>query len=259
MSNQHPEGFWAKPGAGHSPSYIMTVWQIIFLAELGADKTDARVRKGCDYFLEHYPASNGGFGMNRKPAPSNVVHCLNGDPLFALIRLGYENDERVHKAMDWQVQAIIGNKQFQYFKSGTCDSGFACAYNQGQPCAWGATKALKALSEIPEGSRSPAVKQAIGQTVEFLLSKDLSIADYPFTERVNSSWFNFGFPLSYRSDILESFSILAGLGYSGKTKLKNAFDLILKNRITRGGGLWKNHSVGKCGWISRKRKNRANG
>ena len=26
LSAQHPDGYWAQPGAGHSPSYTMTVW-----------------------------------------------------------------------------------------------------------------------------------------------------------------------------------------------------------------------------------------
>ena len=40
LATQHPDGYWVKPGGGYSPKYQGTVWQIIFLAELGADPTD---------------------------------------------------------------------------------------------------------------------------------------------------------------------------------------------------------------------------
>ena len=148
LSTQHPDGYWAQPGAGYSPSYKKTVWQIIFLAELGADSHDPRVKRGCEYFLDHYIASNGAVAMDKPPAPSNVVHCFSGDPLYALFRFGYANDPRVLKALQWQVQAITGEGEVIYYRSGTSGPGFACAYNQKQPCAWGAAKALKALNEI---------------------------------------------------------------------------------------------------------------
>ena len=44
LNAQSPEGYWVKPGGGYSPKYRGTVWQIIFLAELGAAPTDERVR-----------------------------------------------------------------------------------------------------------------------------------------------------------------------------------------------------------------------
>ena len=53
LAAQAPEGYWAKPGTGYSPKYRATSWQIIFLAELGADPADERVRRGCDISLAH--------------------------------------------------------------------------------------------------------------------------------------------------------------------------------------------------------------
>ena len=234
LSAQHHDGYWAQPGAGYSPSYIKTVWQIIFLAELGADPHDPRVKRACEYFLDHYIASNGALAMDKPPAPSNVVHCFSGDPLYALFRFGYVNDPRVLKALQWQVQAITGEGEVIYYRSGTSGPGFACAYNQKQPCAWGAAKALKALNEIPEEMRDPGMRHAIDVGIEFLLSHDLSIADYPFTNRINAGWFKFGFPLSYRSDILETYSVLADLGYGNDTRLDNALKFILSKQNDQG-------------------------
>ena len=52
LAAQQPEGFWVKPGPGYTPKYRGTVWQLIFLDQLGADDTDARVQPDPRTFLE---------------------------------------------------------------------------------------------------------------------------------------------------------------------------------------------------------------
>lgn len=201
LKAQAPEGYWVKPGGGYSPKYRATVWQIIFLAALGADPADERVRRGCEYLLNHSLAANNAFSASQRPVPSSAVHCLNGNLLSALLRLGYSGDPRVQAALDWQVQAITGQEQIHYYQSGTNGPGFACGVNLGQPCGWGAAKAMKALLAVPPQERTPAIRQALEVGAEFLLSRDPAVADYPYTERVSASWFKFGFPLSYWSDV----------------------------------------------------------
>ena len=49
MASQHPTGYWEKPGAGYATKYRGTVWQLIFLDQLGADAADRRVRAACEY------------------------------------------------------------------------------------------------------------------------------------------------------------------------------------------------------------------
>ena len=161
LAAQHPEGYWVKAGAGYSPKYRGTVWQIIFLAELGADPTDERVQRGCEYLLSHSLATTGAFSANQPPAPSGAVHCLNGNLLYALLSLGYAADPRLQAALNWQAQAITGAEEICYYKSGTAGPGFACGVNLGQPCGWGATKALKALSAVPPAQRTLSVQRAI--------------------------------------------------------------------------------------------------
>ena len=237
LNAQHPDGYWVKPGGGYTPSYRATIWQIIFLAELGADPGDERVQRGCEYLLSHSIAANGGFSMSPKPVPSSVVHCLNGDMLYALLRLGYIHDPRVQTALDWQARSVIGDNQIRYYKSGTTGPGFACVANNGQPCAWGATKVMKGLIDVPREKRTQEIQHAIELGTEFLLSRDPSVADYPYIERVNSTWFKFGFPLNYRSDVLETTGVLVELGFGDDPRLKNALAFILSKQD--GQGRWK--------------------
>ena len=243
-----PQSGCLKSGAGYSPKYRGTVWQIIFLAELGADPADERVRRGCEYLLSHNLAETGAFSVYRPPRPSGALHCLNGNLLYALFRLGYAGDPRVQTALDWQVQAITGEGAISYYKSGTAGPGFVCGVNLGQPCGWGAVKAMKALSAIPPDQRTPPVQRAIEASVEFLLSRDPAAADYPFTERVSSTWFKFGFPLSYWSDVLENTAALAESGYGGDPRLANVLQYILSKQDAQGRWKLENTLKGKM-WV----------
>jgi hypothetical protein len=78
------------------------------------------------------------------------------------------------------------------------------------------------------------VQQAIDVGIDFLLSRDPSVADYPYTERVNSSWFKFGFPLSYRSDVLETAAVLVALGHRDDPRLANALRFVEGKQDERG-------------------------
>ena len=269
LEAQYPDGYWVKPGSGYSPKYRGTVWQIILLAELGANPSDERVRRGCEYLLNHSIAANGAFSAYQRPVPSGSIHCLNGNLLSALLRLGYADDPRVQAAQDWQARAITG-EGIQYLKSGTSGPGFACSANQGQPCAWGANKAMKALIAVPPDQRTPVMQRAIEVGAEFLLSRDPAVADYPYTERVSSTWFKFGFPLSYWSDVLETTAVLVELGYGGDgstepsgrasgrglaevPRLANAFQFILSKQDAQGRWKLENTLNGKM-WADIEKK-----
>jgi hypothetical protein len=248
LAAQHPDGYWGKAGTGYSPKYRGTVWQIIFLAELGADPTEERMQLGCEYLLIHTLATTGAFSVNRPPVPSGALHCLNGNLLHALLSLGFETDSRVQTALNWQVQAILGDEEIEYFRSGTSGPVFACGVNLGQPCGWGANKALKALSTVPPDQRTPSIQRAIEVGVEFLLSRDPSVADYPYTNRVSTTWFKLGFPLSYWSDVLETTSILVDLGYGNDLRLENAIRFILDKQNPQGRWKLENTLNGKM-WV----------
>lgn len=236
LDAQHPEGYWQQPGSGYR-KYQGTVWQIMLLNELGADPTDARVQRGCDYLLSHSIASNGAFSCNNTPLPGGVFHCLNGNLLYALIGLGRLDDQHVQKVLDWQVHAITGEDKTLYYRCGTTGPDFACAVNGAKPCGWGATKAMKALLAVPPERRTAAMQCAIERGAQFLLRYDLAIADYPATGAISSAWFKLGFPLGYWSDVLETLAVLATLGYGADPRLAEAYHWVLSKQDAQGR--WK--------------------
>ncbi|MBI4770577.1 MAG: hypothetical protein HY784_09275 [Chloroflexi bacterium] len=174
LAAQQPEGYWDKPGPGYSRKYLSTVWQVQFLADLGAD--------------------------------------------------------------------------------GVSGLGFRCAVNDKLPCAWGAVKSLRALAAAPPALRSPRVERAQAQAAEFLLSYDLSKADYPAWQgKISGEWFRFGFPLSYTSDVLEAALALVEAGYGADPRLRPGLALI---RSKRGpDGRWPlKHSLNGKMWADIEQK-----
>lgn len=245
LDAQYPAGYWVKPGPGYSPKYRGTVWQVLFLDQLGADGSDKRVRAACEYVLAHSQTEAGGFGCSgaareTPPPPSSALHCLNGNLLRALIGLGWLDDARVQRAIEWQARAITG-EGFCYYASGTSGPGFGCAANDKLPCAWGAIKALLALARIPPDRRSPLVRRAIKQGADFLLSRDPAQADYPMPRgntKPSEAWFKLGFPLGYVADVLQNLEALCELGLAHDRRLQHTVEWVLSKQDRQGR--WKN-------------------
>jgi hypothetical protein len=248
LAAQHPDGYWQRPGHGYG-KYRGTDWQIMLLAELGADPADERVQRGCRYLLDHSVAAGiGGFSYTSSSTPGGVVHCLNGNLLSSLIRLGFLDDPGVQRSIEWQARAITGDEAMRYYQSGTSGPDFACGINQGQPCAWGATKALRALIAVPEARRSPTIARALARGADFLLRHNLAKADYPYTQRISSTWFRLGFPLSYWSDVLETLSVLVALGHGADPRLDEAWQWLWSRQDSQGRWKLENTLNGKM-WI----------
>jgi hypothetical protein len=261
LAAQQPEGYWENPGAGYSTKYRGTVWQLIQLDHLGADPADPRVALACEYVLAHTQSASGGFSARGgfrvvPPPPSLAIHCLNGNLLAALLHFGWLEDERVRRAIEWQALSITGeDASFAYYKSGTAGPGFACGINEGQPCAWGANKAIRALLAVPPATRDDRIDHALDAGAAFLLSRDPAVADYPYTGRVSSTWFRLGMPFSYWSDFLETVENLVDLGYGSDPRLDAAFELLLSKRVAGGRWRMENSLNGKT-WTDVARKGR---
>ncbi len=236
LAAQHEDGYWVKPGAGYSPKYQGTVWQLMFLAHLAADGSDERVARACEYILTHSRAKNGAFSASADVVPSAAVDCLNGNLIHAFYRLGWGGDERVQQAVH-QLCASISRRHFQ------------CPANDRLPCAWGAVKALRAFSAIPKEERTSEVKAAINEGADFLLGRNLAVADYPPQDQISGNWFKFGFPLNYVSNVMEALQVLAELGYGARPALTDALRLTLSKQDSLGRWKMETSLNGKM-WVN---------
>jgi hypothetical protein len=245
LAAQQPGGYWEKPGPGYATKYRGTVWQLIFLDQLGADGSDPRIRAACEYVLAHTQAVSGGFGASgalqeSAPPPSAVIHCLNGNLLRALLGFGWLDDRRVQEAIEWGARAITGQPPIKYYASGTSGASFACAANAGKPCAWGAIKELLGLARVPAAARTQLVKRAIERGAAFLLDADPATAAYPTAGNTppSRSWFKLGFPAGYVTDVLQNLEALCELGYATDERLRPALRWLLTKQDSTGR--WRN-------------------
>ncbi len=159
----------------------------------------------------------------------------------ALIDLDWLADERLRGALDWLARSITGqgiapaeerDAPARYYKSGNCAPGFACAANAGLPCAWGAVKAALALGKVPPAQRTPEIERAIAAAREFLLSAPPAQAGYPsgYSTKPSRSWFQFGYPLAYVTDVLQNLEALTLLGCAGDPRVRAGVDFVLSKQ-----------------------------
>jgi hypothetical protein len=265
LENMDPGGWWRRPGYGYNPKYFSSVWSLILLAQLGASAAlDERISQACGYLLDQSLTDLGQFTVTG--APSGTIDCLQGNLCAALLALGYE-DARLDQAFEWMARTVTGegiapvserdaSLRFYAYK---CGPLFACGVNGGKPCAWGAVKVMLAFGKLPSERRTPLITQAIRQGVDFLLGSDPAGADYPTREatRPNRSWWKFGFPVFYVTDILQIAEALVALNLGGDPRLTNALQLIRDKQDDQGRWRLEYDYAGKT-WVQFGLKNEPN-
>ncbi|MCI0713436.1 MAG: nitrogen fixation protein NifH [Chloroflexi bacterium] len=236
------DGYWVEPGPGYYPKYRGTVWSIILLAQLGASAAhDERIKRACNYVLDHALMPGGQFTVSG--SPSSTADCLQGNLCAALLDLGCD-DTRLETAFEWMARTVTGegiapagdrHAEARYY-AGKCGPLFACGSNNKLPCAWGAVKVMLALGKWPENRRTPVIHRAIEQGVDFLLSTNPALADYPsgYSDKPSGNWWKFGFPVFYVTDLLQNIEALLALGQGIDRRLCGALDLICNKRDAQG-------------------------
>jgi hypothetical protein len=265
LGKMKPEGYWSRPGPGYYPKYFSTIWTLIQLAELGGSvKTDKRIGAACTYFLDHGLAAGG--QITASGAPSGTADCMQGNLCWALIALGCE-DKRMGRACEWMARSVTGegvaplkdmSAEVRYY-AGKCGPDFACGSNNKKSCAWGAVKVMRAFGVLPEKDRTPLVRRAIDRGMQFLFSVDPATAAYPcgWAAKPSQSWFKFGFPVFYITDVLQILEVLTAMGYGRDRRSKNLIGLVEGKRTKDGKWLLEYDYVGKT-WVNYGAKKKPN-
>jgi hypothetical protein len=238
LARQEEGGWWDKPEKFYVAKYKGTVWQLIVLAEHLTDGKDERIRKACDFLLEHsQDLESGGFSMHHSDKTgggrhSEVIPCLTGNMVWSLVRFGYLSDPRVRRGIDWITR-------YQRFDDVVADPPQGWPYDKYEMC-WGrhtchmgAVKALKALSEIPAGERAADVRRTIKEGTEFILKHRIHKRSHDLAKVSKPGWRRFGFPLMYQTDVLEILGILTRLGCRDE-RMQEAVDLVVSKQDASG-------------------------
>jgi len=241
LAKQKNEGYWEAPENFYIRSkYKGTVWQLIILAELGANGKDEHIAKACEFILENsQDYRSGGFSYRRSETGGGwhggVLPCLTGNMTWSLIRFGYLDDPRVQRGINWIVT-------YQRFDDGIKEAPKGWPYDKLEKC-WGkhtchmgVVKALKTLAEIPFDKRSKDVKNTIEKGVEYMLKHHIHKRSHDLSRVSKPSWLKFGFPLMWNTDVLEILGILTKLGYKDE-RMQESIDLVISKQDDQGR--WK--------------------
>jgi len=246
LAAQGDDGHFGERDRFYAAKYTGTAWQLIILAEIGADGADERVRRAGEAILrDAQDPESGGFSVNRSKKAGGGLHgsvipCLTGNLVFSLIRLGMLDDPRVRRAIDWITT-------YQRFDDGDDDDApTGWPYEPWEMC-WGrhtchmgAVKALKALAEIPPERRSPEVRRTLADGVEYLLRHHVHKRSHDPARDAKPGWRRFGFPLMYQTDVLEILGILTRLGVRDE-RMSEALALVAAKQDAEGR--WKLQST----------------
>lgn len=224
----------------YTNKYEGLVWQLIVLAELGAEICP-QIQEQCEYILAHsQEPKDGGFSQHASARQgggliSEVIPCLTGNMVWCLIHFGYLNDDRVQKAIDWITR-------FMRFNDGIEESPQLPPYAHYEMC-WGkhtchmgVVKTLKALSAIPVSQRTTEVAETINKAIEFLLIHHIHKRSHNLSRNSKPGWLKFGFPLMYQTDALEILDILTDLGIKDE-RMEEAVNVVLAKQDDKGR--WK--------------------
>ncbi len=133
------------------------------------------------------------------------------------------------------------------YYAGKCGPTFACGGNNKLSCAWGAVKVMLALGALSKILRTPLAARTIKRGADFLLSVDPASALYlaGYSKKPNSSWWKFGFPVFYVTDVLQNVEALIALGFGRDPRLANAITAIREKQDDKRRWLLEYDYAGK--------------
>jgi hypothetical protein len=241
LAKQNNDGYWETPTAFYTAKYRGTVWQLMILAELGADGRDTHIRKACEFILANSqnPESSG-FSMHLSGKTgggrrSEVIPCLTGNMVWSLIRLGYLEDPRVQNGINWITTYQRFDDIIEEAPTGWPYDKYIMCFGR-HTCHMGAVKALKALAEIPPEKRNRAIDATIKNGAEYMLKHHIYKRSHNLSKVSKPGWLHFGFPLMYQTDALEVLGILTKLGYKD-SRMQETVDLVVSKQDAQGR--WK--------------------
>lgn len=238
LAGQMEGGYWGTPEGFYHPAYTGAVWRFMLLAEFGADGSDPRVRKTAEHLFERSQTPTGGFCGTDRSNPrysERGMLCLTGNLAWSYLRLGYLDDPRLQRAIDWITKYL------------RFDDGEATQWPEWLPqdpddgcwgrhtCFRGVIACLQALAEIPSDRHSPQVQRVLANGVEFLLIHHVYKHSHDLSNPI-SSYTRIGFPLFADNDLLRMLFFLTKSGVHDP-RMQEANDCLAKKQTK--SGLWK--------------------
>lgn len=217
--------------------YKGLVWTLLAYAEMGAIVCP-EIKEQCEYLFENaQDKKDGGFSQSIAiksggGRQTEVIPCLTGNMVWAMIHFGYIDDVRLERAVDWI-------NRFMRFNDGTLIHPQESPYDRYEIC-WGAhtcfmgvVKIIKALSVIPIEKRTSRTQETLDKAIEFILIHHLYKRSHQLQRVSKPGWLKFAFPLMYQTDLLEILDVLTRIGIKDQ-RMDEAVQLLLSKQDASG-------------------------
>lgn len=241
LEKQNADGSFGVPERFYRDKYTGTVWTLLLLADLSASGDDERIKRTCEFILEHsQEPSEGGFSYDQSKTSKrglfgSVIPCLTGNMIWSLIKLGYEDDERVMAGINWILKYQRADDNEGYRPEGKIYERYEMCWGA-HSCHMGVAKSLKALAALPPSKRTPDINLKINEFSEYFLKHHIYKKSHDLAMIAKPGWLKPGFPLMYQTDILELLGIFATLEIYDE-RLKDA--VLIINSRKGNDGRWK--------------------
>jgi hypothetical protein len=237
------DGAWPWSGSYDSPEL-----GIGYLGELGLDRTNPIVDKAVQTYLsQQYPdgsfPSSYSMRESRENARRNDASCYYALTMRGLLRLGYQDDERVKKALSFMLSEARWDGGYLCTKSYVKDST--------KSCIRGSKNVLLLFAELPDLWQTDECQKL----VEYFLDRNV------FFKRNDHTQFARGYPATvypfhYRFGILEPMYALSKMGYGNHASLSAAWEF-LEEKHDETGKYILDWTMPKCA-LNPGKKGRAN-
>ncbi len=219
LARRAPGGWWVRNRGWLEPRFLGTNWNMLALSDLGASREIPEVQASSEFWMGSAPLKGGGVGGFGK---GKGHHCYTANMARALIRMGYEDDPRVRKTLEYLVRTAHPK------------GGWTCRFSTDGPAssrtldAW---EGLSAFAAYPKSQWTRSMAECVEKGAEYYLDRELHKQGAEY-----DPWYRFHWPVHYYYDLLVGLDVLTALGYGDDKRLGFALDLLRNKR--RPDGRW---------------------
>jgi hypothetical protein len=233
FGKMHPDGYWLNRGKGDGVAYAnsaSTHFVLAFLAELGMDRSDARIAKAVERYLSLQPPDRP--NLRRWEIPPdyrNHQSCLYAYNLRTFVMLGYRDDPRVQQRTEVLLKDVRS------------DGGYLCDRPsftvRTKSCIRGSIKALTAFAALPELWSTSRCQDLI----DYFLRRRVFFRMSRPQEVIRGELTRTAFPFSSNGSLLEPLYALSVMGYGQHPALQEAWAQLETKRDTQGRYILDSH------------------
>ncbi|MCI4341443.1 MAG: hypothetical protein L3K11_03610 [Thermoplasmata archaeon] len=219
LGRRDPAGWWVRDRHRMEPRFLATHWNLLALSDLGATRAIPEVEVSCEYWMANSPLQGGGVGGLGN---GKGHHCYTANMARALIRMGYGDDPRIRKTIEWLAVTAHPN------------GGWTCRFSKEGPAtsrsldAW---EGLSAFAVYPRSKWTAAMQTCVERGAEYYLERALHVQGDRY-----EPWYRFHWPTHYYYDLLVGLDVLTALGYGDDPRLRFALELLRQKQ--RSDGRW---------------------